>query len=64
MIGLTGTVTEELKAGAEGMVRVHGELWRAVSSQSVPEGKSVQVTRVEGLKLYVEPVEVASPAVK
>ena len=33
-------------------------------SYEVPEGKSVQVTRVEGLKLYVEPVEVASPAVK
>ena len=64
LIGLTGTVTEELKAGAEGMVRVHGELWRAVSSQTVPEGKSVQVTRVEGLKLYVEPAEVASPIAK
>ena len=64
LIGLTGTVTEELKAGTEGMVRVHGELWRAVSSQPVPEGKSVQVTKVEGLKLYVEPVEVASPMVK
>lgn len=64
LIGSTGTVTEELKAGLEGMVRVHGELWRAVSEQSVPEGKSVQVTRVEGLKLHVEPVEVASPAAK
>lgn len=64
LIGSTGTVTEELKAGLEGMVRVHGELWRAVSGQSVPEGKSVQVTKVEGLKLYVEPVEVASPAAK
>ncbi len=64
LIGLTGTVTEDLKAGAEGMVRVHGELWRAVSSQPVPQGKSVQVTKVEGLKLYVEPVEVASPTAK
>jgi membrane-bound serine protease (ClpP class) len=64
LIGSTGTVTEELKPGAEGMVRVHGELWRAVSLQPVPEGKSVQVTRVEGLKLYVEPVEVASPIAK
>ena len=64
LIGSTATVTEELKAGAEGMVRVHGELWRAVSSQPVPEGKSVQVTKVEGLKLYVEPVEVASSAAK
>jgi membrane-bound serine protease (ClpP class) len=64
LIGSTGTVTQELKSGAEGMVRVHGELWRAVSSQPVPEGKSVQVTRVEGLKLYVEPVEVATSAAK
>jgi len=62
LLGATGTATEELKAGAEGLVRVHGELWRAVSSQPVPEGKSVQVTKVEGLKLYVEPVEVAIPA--
>ena len=64
LIGSTGTATEELKAGAEGLVRIHGELWRAVSSQPVPEGKNVQVTKVEGLKLYVEPVEVGSPAAK
>lgn len=64
LIGSTAIVTAEVKAGAEGMVRVHGELWRAVSSHPVPEGKSVQVTKVEGLKLYVEPVEVASPAAK
>lgn len=64
LIGSTGTATEELKAGVEGMIRVHGELWRAVSSQPVPEGKSVQVTKVEGLKLYVEPAEVASPTAK
>jgi membrane-bound serine protease (ClpP class) len=64
LLGATGTATQEMQAGAEGLVRVHGELWRAVSSQPVPEGKSVQVTKVEGLKLYVEPVEVASPAAK
>jgi membrane-bound serine protease (ClpP class) len=64
LIGSTGTVTTELKAGVEGMVRVHGELWRAVSSQPVQEGKTVRVLRVEGLKLYVEPAEMAGPAVK
>jgi len=64
LIGASGTVTAELKAGAEGLVRVHGELWRAQSSQPVPEGKTVRVSKVEGLKLYVEPVEAASPAVK
>ena len=64
LIGSSGTVTTELKAGAEGMVRVHGELWRAQSSEPVPEGKTVRITRVEGLKLYVEPAEVASPTTK
>ena len=39
------------------MIRVHGELWRAESSQQVGEGKPVKVLRVEGLKLYVEPAE-------
>lgn len=60
LLGSHGTVTAELKAGAEGMVRVHGELWRAESPEPVPEGKTVRITRVEGLKLYVEPAEAAS----
>lgn len=64
LIGATGVVTAALRAGAEGMVRVHGELWRAQSSQPVEEGKSIKILRVEGLKLYVEPVEMASPAAK
>lgn len=64
LIGSQGTVTAELKAGTEGMVRVHGELWRAESSQGVPEGKTVRITGVEGLKLYVEPEEVASSPLK
>jgi len=64
LIGSSGVVTAELKTGAEGLVRVHGELWRAQSSQPVQEGTTVRVTKVEGLKLYVEPVEVASPAAK
>ncbi|HEX4544147.1 MAG TPA: nodulation protein NfeD [Candidatus Acidoferrum sp.] len=64
LIGESGIVTVTLGAGTEGMVRVHGELWRAESSQPLPEGKPVRVTRIEGLKLFVEPVEAASPAVK
>ncbi len=64
LVGSNGTVTAALQAGTEGMVRVHGELWRAESSQPVQEGMAVKVLRVEGLKLYVEPAEVASPATK
>ena len=64
LIGSNGVVTTALQAGAEGMVRVHGELWRAESSQPVQEGRTVRVLRMEGLKLYVEPAEVASPTAK
>src|SRR6266576_2280526 len=62
LIGCQGTVTAELKAGEEGMVRVHGELLRAESSQPVPERQTGRITKAEGLKLYLEPVEVATSA--
>jgi membrane-bound serine protease (ClpP class) len=64
LIGLQGVAMAQLSAGAVGMVRVHGELWRAESSRPVQEGESVRILRVEGLKLYVEPAEVAVSALK
>lgn len=64
LIGSQGVVVKLLQSGAEGMIRVHGELWRAESSQPVQEGKFVKIVRVEGLKLYVEPVDVAVPVAK
>ena len=57
-----GIVVSPIEAGAEGMIRIHGELWRAVSTQPVPEGKPVRVLKIEGLKLYVEPVETTASA--
>jgi membrane-bound serine protease (ClpP class) len=59
LIGEEGIAISGLPAGTEGMIRVHGELWRAISSQTVPEGKPVRVRSVEGLKLHVEPEEAA-----
>jgi len=56
MLHAQGVVVTPLTDGAEGMIRIHGELWRAISAQPVPEGKSVRVTKIDGLKLYVEPV--------
>ena len=64
LVGAQGITVATLRPGVEGMIRVHGELWQAESSQSVQEGKTVRVLRVEGLKLYVEPAEVAVPATK
>src|SRR5712692_6181858 len=64
LIGAQGVAVARLPGGAEGMIRVHGELWRAESSRPVQEGETVRILRVEGLKLYVEPVDVAVSAAK
>jgi membrane protein implicated in regulation of membrane protease activity len=37
------------------MVRLHGELWRAVSREEIPAGAQIRVTRIEGLTLHVVP---------
>jgi membrane-bound serine protease (ClpP class) len=64
LIGSHGIAVAQRAAGEEGMIRVHGELWRAESSRPVQEGETVRVLRVEGLKLYVEPVDVTVSAAK
>jgi membrane-bound serine protease (ClpP class) len=64
LIGSHGVAVAPLPAGGEGMIRVHGELWRAESSKPVQEGETVRILRVEGLKLYVEPADVAVSAAK
>jgi membrane-bound serine protease (ClpP class) len=64
LIGAQGVAIARLPAGAEGMIRVHGELWRAESSRPVQEGEAVRILRVEGLKLYVEPADLAVSATK
>jgi membrane protein implicated in regulation of membrane protease activity len=35
------------------MVRLHGELWRAVAPEEIPAGAEVRVTRIDGLTLHV-----------
>lgn len=58
MIGEEGEVTELIPSTGPGMVRVHGELWRAAApaGQSIPKGARVRVKKVTGLTLEVEPV--------
>ena len=62
MVGEEGVVTAALPAEGEGLIRVHGELWRAAASSPLPEGMVVRVTRVEGLKLFVEAKHVPANA--
>jgi membrane-bound serine protease (ClpP class) len=41
----------------QGMVRLNGELWRAVAREAIPQGVRVRVTGFEGLTLHVVPAE-------
>ena len=52
--GLVGEVGEAVTVlGPRGQVRVHGEIWQAVSAQPVARGAAVEVVRVRGLTLEV-----------
>ena len=58
LVGSPGEVTEPLVRQTDsqifqGMVRLHGELWRAVAREEIPAGAQVRVTRIEGLTLHV-----------
>jgi membrane-bound serine protease (ClpP class) len=64
MIGAEGIVIEPVSDGHDGMIRIHGELWRASSTHLVAEGKPVRVLRIDGLKLYVEPIESSAAAMQ
>jgi membrane-bound serine protease (ClpP class) len=58
LVGSPGEVTEALVRQTDGeffqgMVRLHGELWRAVAREAIPAGAQVRVARIEGLTLHV-----------
>jgi membrane-bound serine protease (ClpP class) len=62
MIGELGRVVVAIEPAHEGKVFVHGEYWTATSAQAVPEGASVRVEAIDGLRLRVSPEpEVARP---
>ena len=54
LVGELGTARTELSPS--GKVFVHGEYWDALAGEPMPEGSTVRVVAVEGLKLKVEPV--------
>lgn len=54
LVGEIGIVVTPLKP--EGQVSVHGEVWKAVSSETIKKGEKVVVTKVNGLEIQVEKV--------
>jgi len=59
LVGETGVAQTNLSP--QGKVFVHGELWDAIASSSLPVGQLVIVRGVEGLILQVEPLAAVSP---
>jgi membrane-bound serine protease (ClpP class) len=60
LVDLPAEVTETLVRQSDsglfqGMVRLHGELWRAVAREEIAAGAPVRVTRIDGLTLHVVP---------
>jgi membrane-bound serine protease (ClpP class) len=55
MVGLKGLVRQTIDP--EGLVFIHGEIWRAVSEKKLEPGDKVQVQSVDGLTLKVKKVE-------
>jgi membrane-bound serine protease (ClpP class) len=53
LIGEIGVAQTPLSPA--GKVFVHGEIWNAVSSATLPAGQSVVIRKVEGLQLSVDP---------
>ena len=61
-VGSTAEVTDPLVPSPDaeifqGMVRLNGALWRAVSPEAIAQGEQVRVTRFEGLTLHVVAAE-------
>jgi membrane-bound serine protease (ClpP class) len=55
MLGQTVIVRDEIGPGQEGLVAVHGELWRARSAHALAAGQPAVIEAVDGLVLTVAP---------
>ncbi len=55
MVGLKGLVRQTIDP--EGLVFIHGEIWRAVSEEKLEPGDRVEVQSVDGLTLKVKKIE-------
>ena len=63
IIGSTGLVTASVdNVSAAGQVKLGAMVWTARSSSGVPipEGTLIRVDRIEGVKVFVSPVEVTA----
>src|SRR6266567_1429328 len=60
LVGETGVAQTALSP--QGKVFVHGELWDATASSSLPPGQLVVVRKIDGLTLQVDPLAATPPS--
>ena len=54
LIGVVGEAKTHFAPGKKGKVFVHGELWNAVSDETIRKGDEVIVEKVEGLTVKIK----------
>lgn len=57
IIGMRGEVTEEIKKNKMGEVKVDGKKWTAYASRKIKVGASVEILKIDGVKLEVKECE-------
>ncbi len=63
LVGKTAVVTESVdNLAAQGAVKINGVIWsaRSTSGANIPAGVQIRIDRIEGVKLFVSPAEVAA----
>lgn len=63
LVGQQAVVTQPIGGGIDaGEVRLSGVLWTALAAGPIDAGAHVKILRIEGAKVYVEPVPAACAA--
>jgi len=58
LVGRVGLVKKDISPGnIRGKVNIENEIWSATSDQVITEGTSVEVVKVQGVKVIVRPVD-------
>ncbi len=57
MTGAVGIVSQEIRPPEVGRIKVAGDEWRAEAGVALGVGTRVRVRRVDGTRVFVEPVE-------
>jgi membrane-bound serine protease (ClpP class) len=53
MIGQSGRTLAAFEPGGQGRITTRGEIWKAVSEESIPADTPVRIVAVDGLTLWV-----------